>query len=146
MINTKAKGTKGERELVAFFNDQGWVCIRAAGSGSSRYPAPDLLAGNAIRRLAIECKVTKDEKKYFTKEEINQLQTFAQKFGAEPWVAVHFPGQPWHFCMLEDLKDTGASFCLSLELARFKGLTKEQLLGDWQKESTSFKHTTTGQD
>ncbi len=133
MLNRKAKGTRGERELVAFFNDQGWVCIRVAGSGSSRYPAPDILAGNAIRRLAIECKVTKDEKKYFPQDEIDQLRTFAQKFGAEAWVAVHFPAQPWYFFMLEDLKVTGVSFCVTLEMARFKGLTKEQLLGDWNK-------------
>ena len=53
MVNRKAKGTKGERELVKFFNNSGWACIRIAGSGSSRYPSPDILAGNAIRRLAI---------------------------------------------------------------------------------------------
>ncbi len=146
MINAKAKGTKGERELVAYFNDQGWVCIRAAGSGSSRYPAPDLLAGNAVRRLAIECKVTREEKKYFSQEEINQLQTFAQKFGAEPWVAIHFPSQPWYFCMLEDLKQSGASFCVTLELARFKGLTKEEVVGMWSKENTDVDQATTGQE
>jgi Holliday junction resolvase len=61
MRNAKAKGSKGERELVAFFNENGWNCVRIAGSGSSKYPCPDILAGNAIRRLAIECKVTKDK-------------------------------------------------------------------------------------
>ena len=62
-MNTKAKGTQGERELVKFFNEAGWGCIRIAGSGSSRYPSPDILAGNAVRRVAIECKVTKETKK-----------------------------------------------------------------------------------
>ena len=76
MINRKAKGTKGERELVKMFNEAGWAAIRIAGSGSSQYPSPDLLAGNAIRRLAIECKVTKENKKYFQKSEIEQLDFF----------------------------------------------------------------------
>jgi len=54
MRNPKAKGSKGERELIKFFNESGWVAIRSAGSGSSQYPSPDILAGNAMRRLAIE--------------------------------------------------------------------------------------------
>ena len=78
MINRKAKGSKGERELVKFFNENEFSCIRAAGSGSSIYPSPDILAGNAIRRLAIECKVTKDQKKYFQNAEIEQLETFSR--------------------------------------------------------------------
>ena len=81
-MDKKAKGTRGERELVKAFNENGWACIRVAGSGSSRYPSPDLLAGNAMRRIALECKVTADSKKYLAQEDIEQLQTFAAKFGA----------------------------------------------------------------
>ncbi len=127
-MNTKAKGTQGERELVKMFNENGWSCIRSAGSGSSRYPAPDLLAGNAVRRIALECKVTKEQKKYLTKEEVEQLRVFSQKFGAESWVGVKFPGEPWYFLMLEDLQDTGSCLAVSLELAKFKGLMTEELL------------------
>jgi holliday junction resolvase Hjr len=128
MINRKAKGSKGERELVKYFNENEFSCIRAAGSGSSIYPCPDILAGNAIRRLAVECKVTKDKKKYFTNSEIEQLLTFSKNFGAESWVAVKFPDQDWYFLMPEDLKDTGKSKLVSLELAKLRGLNKEELL------------------
>ena len=127
-MNRKAKGTKGERELVHAFNNAGWSCIRVAGSGSSHYPSPDILAGNAIRRVAIECKVTAEQKKYLGKEEIEQLRTFATKFGAESWVGVKFPSEPWYFLMLEDLEDTGNSFAVSLELAKMKGLKIEELM------------------
>ena len=129
-MNLKAKGTRGERELVKFFNEAGWVCIRAAGSGSSRYPAPDLLAGNAIRRLAIECKMIGSEKKYFVQEEIDQLQTFAQKFGAESWIGIRFPAEEWYFLMLEDLEKTGTNWAISVELAKRKGLKFEELIGE----------------
>ena len=128
-LNCKAKGTRGERELIKAFNEQGWSAIRAAGSGSSPYPAPDILAGNAIRRVAIECKVTKDQKKYLTVDEIEQLRTFAQRFGAESWVGVRFPSEQWYFLMLEDLENTGSSWAVSLELAQRRGLTMTELLG-----------------
>ena len=127
MRSAKAKGSKGERELVAFFNEIGWSCMRAAGSGSSQYPCPDILAGNAIRRLAIECKVTKERKKYFSKAEVEQLQTFGRNFGAEVWVAVKLAKEEWYFLMVEDLEDTGASLAVSVELAKLRGLTKEEL-------------------
>lgn len=127
-MNRKAKGTKGERELVKLFNEAGWSCVRIAGSGSSKYPSPDILAGNAARRVAIECKVTKDQKKYFPDDEIEQLRTFSQRFGAESWIGVRFPGEQWYFLMLEDLDKTPGSSLVSLDLARRKGLTVEELM------------------
>ena len=128
MINRKAKGTKGERELVKFFNENDWSCVRIAGSGSSKYPSPDLLAGNASRRLAIECKMTKDKKKYIPKADIEQLRTFSTKFGAESWVAVKFGPSEWYFLILEDLEDTGNSFAVSLELAKRRGILASEII------------------
>lgn len=128
-MNTKAKGSKGERELIHFFNQNGWSAIRAAGSGSQKYPAPDVLAGNAMRRVAIECKVTAETKKYLADEDIEQLRTFANKFGAEGWFGVKFLSEPWYFLMLEDIENTGKCWAISLELAKRKGLKIEELLG-----------------
>jgi holliday junction resolvase Hjr len=129
MKSAKAKGSKGERELVKFFNElTDFSAIRVAGSGSSQYPSPDILAGNAMRRLAIECKVTKEKKKYFSNKEIAELHTFSRKFGAESWVAVQFAGEEWYFLMLEDLEDTGNNWAVSVEMAKRRGLTKDELV------------------
>ena len=128
MINRKAKGTKGERDLVKFFNENGWACVRVAGSGSSSFPSPDILAGNGFRRLAIECKVTKDKKKYFSGEEIAQLQSFAANFGSEAWVGVKFPDLQWYFIILEDLEETNKNFVISKEKIAWKGLNLQELL------------------
>lgn len=127
-INRKAKGTKGERDLVKIFNENNWSCVRIAGSGSSQYPSPDILAGNAIRRLAIECKVTKDKKKYFQKTEIEQLSIFSKKFGAESWIGIKFANEPWYFLMLEDLENTGGCWAVSTDLAKRRGLIIEELM------------------
>jgi Holliday junction resolvase len=132
-MNLKAKGTRGERELVKAFNEAGWSCIRVAGSGSSKYPSPDILAGNAIRRLAIECKVIGNKKKYFAQDEIDQLLTFSRKFGAESWIAIRFPSQEWYFLMLEDLEMTGTNFAISLELAERRGLKFGELVENVDK-------------
>ncbi len=122
-MNRKAKGTNAERELLHMFWSKGWACIRSAGSGSMRYASPDLMVGNANRRLVIEVKTTKDDKKYFTKQEIIELKRFSEIFGAEPWVAVKFPKTPWRFLMLEDLDEKGVSFMVSVQLAERRGLS-----------------------
>jgi Holliday junction resolvase len=127
-MNHKAKGTNAERELVKLFNEAGWSCVRIAGSGCSKYPSPDLLAGNAIRRLAIECKTIAETKKYFSAEDLEQLRTFAKKFGAESWIGIKFSGEPWYFLMLEDLEKTATQWVISLELAKRRGLSIEELM------------------
>jgi Holliday junction resolvase len=128
-MSLKSKGINAERELVHMFWSENWACLRIAGSGSSRYPCPDILVGNKLRRLAIECKVTKEKKKYFEKKEINALRTFAGIFGSEPWVAVKFKGCEWYFTSLDDLSETEKCFVISLEEIRTKGLLFEELIG-----------------
>jgi len=135
---SKAKGTNAERELVKLFNEAGWSCIRVAGSGSSKYPAPDILAGNALRRVAIECKITKEQKKYFPHDEIEQLRIFSSRFGAESWIGIKFPNEPWHFVLLEDLEDTGTCRAVSAELAKRKGLSMEAFLNQEKKGEEKY--------
>lgn len=137
-MNRKAKGTNAERELVHAFNEANWSCIRVAGSGSSKYPSPDILAGNGFRRIAVECKTTAEKKKYLNQEDLDQLNTFARKFGSEAWIGLRFPGEPWYFLMPEDLEHTGNCWAVSLELAQRRGLKFEELIGQDQAESVKM--------
>lgn len=127
-MNYKSKGSKAERELLHTFWENGWACVRAAGSGSTTFCSPDLLAGNSVRRLAIECKSTKNSTKYLTKKEVEDLCFFAKKFGAEAWIGIRFPSANWFFLNIEDLKETGKFFSVSTESAKFKGLLFEELI------------------
>lgn len=124
----KSKGSVAERELMHKFWASGWAAVRAAGSGSTQFPCPDLIVGNNLRKLALEVKTTKDKKKYFPKQEIADLKYFSQKFGAEPWVVIKFDREDYYFITLEDLEETTASFVASLELAKRRGLLFEEII------------------
>jgi len=127
-MNKKAKGSNSERDLIHKFNENEWVAIRSAGSGSSQFPSPDILAGNNLRRLAIECKATADIKKYLTKKEVDELVFFANKFGAEAWIGVKFDRIDWFFINIEDLEKTEKSYMIDIPSAKRKGLSFEQLI------------------
>ncbi len=127
-MSTKSRGTAAERDLIRRFWAAGWGAMRAAGSGSQQYPAPDVLASNNVRTLAFECKLSTAERKYFTRQEVRELVFFAEKFGAEPWLAVKFFREPWRFFSVEDAKETAASFVVTLAQAKSRGLTFEELL------------------
>ena len=130
-MSLKSKGINAERELIHMFWHNNWAAVRIAGSGSSQYPSADIIASNAKRRLVIESKLTKDPKKYFSKEEIEQLKIFSEKFGAEPWIAIKFKRDSWYFLRLADLDQTGENFVISNQLAKDKGLSFNNLISNF---------------
>ena len=125
-MNTKAKGTNAERELIHMFWDKGFASLRAAGSGSMKYPCPDLIVGNNIRKLAIEVKRPGNKYQHFTGKEIDELQQFSNMFGAEAWVAVKI--KEWKFLTLEDLNATENNFSVTEDIAERKGLSFNELI------------------
>jgi holliday junction resolvase Hjr len=127
-MKLKAKGSNAERELVHMFWDKGWAAIRVAGSGSSQYPSPDVLAGNNLRKLAVECKASGELNKYITVEQIENLAKFSSLFGAEPWVGIRFDRMDWLFLGLEDLERTESSYRITPSAAKRKGLLFDELI------------------
>ena len=124
----KQKGTNAERELIHLLWANDVAAARVAGSGSSHYPSPDIIAGNIERKFAIECKSIKGKSKYIPKEEIYDLQKFASMFGAEPWIGLRFARNEWHFISIEDMNETKSSFGITLDKAKMKGLLLKELL------------------
>ena len=132
-MNAKSKGTRAERELLhRFWQTKQFVVMRAPGSGSIKYPCPDLLVGNNLRKMAIECKSPGGLIQYFTAKEIADLHSFSAIFGAEPWVAIRFsPDQKpeWYFISVEDIDATnGGNFVVTHAAAQRKGLLFEELV------------------
>lgn len=126
-MSRKSKGINAERDLIHKFWAAEWGAVRVAGSGSSVYPSPDIIASNKTRRLAVECKSCKGKYQYLTKDGITQLKTFSAIFDAEPWVAVKFNKVGWFFIKACDLKETNKNFNITPELAAKHGKTFEQL-------------------
>jgi len=129
-MSRKSKGINAERELIHLFWSKGWPSVRIAGSGSMKYPSPDILATNKIRKLAIECKTTKYDNRYIAKEDVNQLKNFSTIFGAEPWFAVKFNREGWYFINPDDLKKSGKLYVINILTAKKIGLLFEELIGN----------------
>ncbi len=125
-MNTKAKGSNAERELIHMFWNRNFAALRTAGSGSMSYPCPDILVGNNVRKLAIEVKRPGKEYQHLERKQIDDLQLFSTVFGAEPWIAVKF--KEWRFLTIEDLNKTETSFSITKEIAERKGLIFEELI------------------
>ena len=113
-----------------FYDTGSWIAIRAAGSGSTPLPCPDILAGNSQRRLAIECKSIKGKSYYFEKREINELIEFSKLFGAEAWVGIRFDNHGWYFVLANQLDISKKSQVPSINIksAQQKGIKFEDLI------------------
>lgn len=128
---SKKKGSRTERELLHLFWDNKWFCIRMAGSGSMPLPCPDLLSGKKGRTLAIECKSGKGkQRRYITKEQIDELIEFSKGFGAEAWIGVRFDGMKWSFLKPNQLgvSSGGANYYIDVNLTEKKGISFEKLI------------------
>ncbi len=130
-MSQKSRGIAAEREVVHLFWKNRWAAIRVAGSGSIRYPCPDILAGNKQRKLAVECKIAKRSSIYIPKKEIEDLRVFSETFGAEPWIGVRFGREEWFFISIYDMSETQGSFSASLEDVRLRGMLFEELIGNF---------------
>ena len=128
-MGAKQKGTGAERELVHLLWAAEWAASRVAGSGSIKYPVPDILASKANRQLAIECKITKSDSQYLTKEEVADLRTYAKITGAEPFIAVRFAREDWRFLAPDELDVTPTQFVVSKKLAFERGRLLKDVLG-----------------
>jgi Holliday junction resolvase len=127
-MSNKSKGSDAERELIhAFWATKVWTACRVAGSGSMKYPSPDIIANKAGINLAIECKATSSKYQYLEKREVEELIAYAEMSGARPLVAVRFFRKEWRFLNPDDLEDSGLNFGVSQELAENRGLTFDEL-------------------
>lgn len=121
----KIKGANAERELFHMLDSKGFACVRVAGSGMMENTYCDLMAGSKEKKIAyaIECKVTKNDKKYFDPEQIKNLIEFSSLFGVNPLVAIKFNRKGWHFIHPDQLTKTGKGMVISLEDIKKKGIT-----------------------
>ena len=126
--NKKQKGTVAENELIHKFWENNYAALRTAGSGSSKYPSPDLLVSNSNKVMALEIKVINSNKKYFKKKEISELEEFSKIFGCESWVGIKFIENQWFFIPTFELKQKNESFMISLVDCKKIGFKFEDII------------------
>lgn len=134
-MSTKAKGSRAERELFHKLWEEGFAVVRAAGSGSTTRPSPDLIASNGKKTFAIECKSVKGGKKYFSREELEQLQLFSHTFGAEAWLAIRFDTKGWYFLEIQHIPQSkGGTFLASFSHLQKNGLQFSEFIGKFVQQ------------
>ena len=122
------KGARTERELLDIFAKKGYGVVRAAGSGKSPHPGPDILVGNRNHTLAIECKASRASAVYIDKEQVDNLHDFSRKFGARPLIGFRFNNEPWYLLETKNLEWTGTNYKATKSLVKDKGFIHTSLI------------------
>lgn len=125
------KGDRLERELVNMLDDVGFGVLRAPSSGSAtKRELPDVLAGNGEIYLAIEAKASGRNRIYLEEEEVENLLSFAERFGARPRVGVRFDREDWFFFNPVNLYQTDSgNYRIKKEKALNDGADFYELIG-----------------
>jgi len=76
--------------------------MRAAGSGSTKHPVPDVIAVKDGRIILVECKTTSKDR-LSLKKAVEGLKKFAKTSGGEAYLAIKFDKQKPRFYDICDL-------------------------------------------
>jgi Holliday junction resolvase len=107
------RGYRYELELQAKLYALGYSTIRAPASGKGG--KPDVIAVRKGRVLAFEVKVrSKPKDIYISKIEVERLRAWADRAGAEAYIAVRLLEPPeWRFIPLDRLQETQGYYRIS---------------------------------
>lgn len=132
-MNRKSKGINAERELIHQLWGIGIPAVRVAGSGSMKYPSPDIIAFSNNQTLIFECKASIENKKYISNADVNQLIEFANKTNSKAYIAVKFTNKGWFFVETNDLIKTKENYVISLDIVKEKKLDFQNTIKKYKK-------------
>lgn len=118
------KGASAERELIKMLEKEGFAVLRSAGSKKV-----DIVAGNGKLYLCIEVKTTKNDKIYLSEDDVEKVKSFANTFGGKGIIAIKFINNGWYFFEVEKLKKSGKNYRITLQIAKHKAKTFDEILG-----------------
>ena len=122
-----AKGANAERELIRILYEYGFAPIRAAGSGKSSLPSPDLIAIKDGRIIAFECKAWGGPYVNISHGQMDELSKWCSMAGAELIVAWKIPHKGWFLVEKNDMHKSGKAYIISEEVAMKRGFAPEVL-------------------
>jgi holliday junction resolvase Hjr len=108
MTRSYAKGYAAEREILHKLHDMGYAVLRAPHSGSVGIASPDIVAIKNGRVIVLECK---SHRKGFTvrMEQLQELQEWEQRAGANAYIAWKISRKGWHFLKLKDVLENNGN-------------------------------------
>lgn len=124
---TYRKGSRAERELIAYFSENGYSVIRAAGSGVSSL-SPDLLLFKRGNQYAIEAKAHETENLGLDREQFMGLKKWEDNTGITTYVGWRRNREDWLFIPLSVFKENEKTYTIKWENAKGIGRKKEELL------------------
>ncbi len=118
-MKTYAKGSRAERELIAFLESNRFLCVRIAGSGKKKNP--DVLAFRNDSYLAFECKSRDDERLSLERDQIEGLLEW-ESVGITCYIAWKLRKGEWYFISPKELQTTPkGNYSVNKETARLIG-------------------------
>ncbi len=123
------KGSAAERELISLLYAKGFSVLRAAGSGKSSFPAPDIVALNREKKLAIECKAWDSDYLSIPLAQMEEQIGWSERAGAEMVVAWKMPREGFFFLSPNHFVKTAKSYAISKENAKKNGSKLDVFLG-----------------
>jgi len=101
-MNKYQKGARFEREIIRKFWKYGWTAVRSAGSGSIKFPVPDVIAIKDGKILLIECKVTKKDR-LNVKKAATELKKFSDIAKCDAYICIKFQKKEPRFYSIDAL-------------------------------------------
>lgn len=121
-MNNYNKGSRREHELMEICEENGYVVVRSAGSGTGGKKAngeereqPDIIAGDGENVFAFESKAEGSDTLYIPKVEVEDLEYFAECFGAEPRIAVRFDREDFYVFEKDEMHETNKNYRVKKE-------------------------------
>lgn len=116
-----ADGRSHEYNVMKIFEEYGYYTVRSAGSGGGTKKAkPDVLVGNMSYTFAVEVKYRQSDCLYIDVSQVENLQKFADGFGAVPLVVVKFYRSPYFVFYLKDIQRVGKNYRIGYNNVRYK--------------------------
>lgn len=123
------KGANAERELIKVLWANGFATVRAAGSGVTPLPSPDLITLGNGRKVAFECKAWDSSYLNIPIEQFLTTKQWCSIAGADFFVAWKIPNRGWLFLKPSDFSRADKNFCISLKKAHSHSVPLNVILG-----------------
>ena len=122
---TYSKGSRAERELIAYFSSKGFCVIRAAGSGVNSL-SPDLLVFKQGMQFAFESKAHEKESLQIPKDQIEGLKKWQEISGITSLIAWRRNRKGWRFVPVHLFEENEKSYSFAWTKAEMIGKTLEE--------------------